>query len=216
VDGGDAIVAAQGLTAVQTARVVDNVDPDGGGRVRIAVVGAKAGREATPVWARLATLSAGNGRGTWFLPEIGDEVVVAFERGDSKLPIVVGSLWSPGDAVPETGPERTARTTIRTRSGALVRIEESGSTTPATITVDTSAGDTIRVGPVGIDIRSRGIVNISAAARVDINASIVEASAGTIVADTGLARFSGVVQCETLIATNVVASAYTPGAGNMQ
>jgi phage baseplate assembly protein gpV len=167
------------------------------------------------MWARLATLSAGNERGTWFLPEIGDEVVVAFERGDPKLPIVVGSLWSPGDAPPETGPERTERTTIRTRSGALIRIEEP-STAPATITVDTSAGDTIRVGPVGIDIRSSGIVNISAAARVDIDASIIEASAGTIVADTGLARFSGVVQCETLIATNVVASAYTPGAGNMQ
>jgi phage baseplate assembly protein gpV len=213
---GGAIVAAQGRpAAVETARVVDNVDPDGGGRIQIAVVGGKAGREAAPVWARLATLSAGNGRGTWFLPEVGDEVVVVFERGDPKRPIVVGSLWSPGDALPETGPERTERTTIRTRSGALVRIEES-STAPATITVDTSAGDTIRVGPVGIDIRSSGIVSVSAAARVDINASIIEASAGTIVADTGLARFSGVVQCETLIATNVVASAYTPGAGNMQ
>ena len=209
-------MAAQGQpAAVRTARVVDNVDPDGGGRIQVALVG-KAGRAQNAVWARLATLSAGNERGTWFLPAVGDEVVVAFERGDSKLPIVVGSLWSPGDALPETGPERTERTTIRTRSGALIRIEESGSTAPATITIDTSAGDTIRVGPVGIEIRSSGIVNVSAAARVDINASIIEASAGTIVADTGLARFSGVVQCDTLIATNVVASTYTPGAGNLQ
>jgi phage baseplate assembly protein gpV len=213
---GDAIVAAQGQpTAVRTARVVDNVDPDGGGRIQVAIVG-KAGREQTPVWARLATLSAGNGRGSWFPPAVGDEVVVAFERGDSKLPIVVGSLWSQGDALPETGPERTERTTIRTRSGALVRIEESGTTAPATITVDTSAGDTIRVGPVGIEIRSSGNVNVAAAARVEISASIIEANAGTIVADTGLVRFSGVVQCDTLIATNVVASTYTPGAGNLQ
>jgi phage baseplate assembly protein gpV len=213
---GDAIVAVQSQPAgVRTARVVDNVDPDGGGRVQVAVVG-KAGRAQSAVWARLVTLSAGDGRGTWFLPEVGDEVVVAFERGDSKLPIVVGSLWSPGDEPPETGPERTERTTIRTRSGALVRIEESGPTAPATITVDTCAGDSIRVGPVGIEIRSSGTVNVSAAARVEINASIIEANAGTIVANTGLARFSGVVQCDTLIATNVVASTYTPGAGNLE
>lgn len=213
---GDAIVAAEGQpAAVRTARVIDNVDPDGGARIQVAVIG-KAGRPQTAVWARLATLSAGNGRGTWFLPEIGDEVVVAFERGDPSLPIVIGSLWSSGDALPETGPERTERATIRTRSGALVRVEESGSTAPATITVDTGAGDTIRVGPVGIEIRSSGIVNVAAAARVDINASIIEANAGAIVVSTGLARFSGVVQCETLIATNVVASTYTPGAGNQQ
>jgi phage baseplate assembly protein gpV len=195
--------------------VVDNVDPDGGGRIQVAVVG-RAGQAQTAVWARLATLSAGDGRGTWFLPEVGDEVVVAFERGDATLPIVVGSLWSPGDEPPETGSERTERTTIRTRSGAQVRIEESGSTTPATITVETTVGDTIQVGPAGIEIRSSGIVNVSAAARVDINAAIIEASAGTIVAETGLARFTGVVQCDTLIATNVVASSYTPGAGNAQ
>ena len=110
---GDTVVAVEGQPAgVRTARVVDNVDPDGGARIQVAVVG-KAGRPQPAMWARLATLSAGtrDGRSS---RDVGDEVVVAFERGDSKLPIVVGSLWSPGDALPETGPERIERTTIRT------------------------------------------------------------------------------------------------------
>jgi phage baseplate assembly protein gpV len=199
---------------VRTARVVDNVDPEGGGRVQVAVV-TKSGKPQPAVWARLATLSAGDGRGTWFLPEVGDEVVVAFERGDAALPIVVGSLWSSADSLPESGQERTERTTIRTRSGAVIRVEDAPAPAPATITIDTGGGDSIRIGPVGIEIRSSGNVMVSAAARLEINAAIVETKAGTLVADAGMARFSGVVQCDTLIANSVVASNYTPGAGNV-
>jgi phage baseplate assembly protein gpV len=154
-------------------------------------------------------------RPSWFLPKVGDEVVVAFEHGDVSLPIVVGSLWSSADSLPDSGQERTERTTIRTRSGAVIRVEDAPAPAPATITVDTGGGDSIRIGPVGIEIRSSGNVVVSAAARIEINAAIVEINAGTLVADAGLARFSGVVQCDTLIANSVVASSYTPGAGNV-
>jgi len=50
-------------------------------------------------WARLATPMAGADRGVVFLPEPGDEVLVAFERGDLRFPYVVGALWN-GDARP--------------------------------------------------------------------------------------------------------------------
>ena len=137
-------MANQGTQAgVRTARVVNNIDPTGGGRIEIAVA-TKSGKQRASVWARRATLSAGDRRGTWFLPEVGDEVLVAFEQGDAARPIVVGALWSAGAAPPESGPEQAERTTIRTRSGAVIRVDDAGTSAPPTITLDTGAGDTVR------------------------------------------------------------------------
>jgi uncharacterized protein involved in type VI secretion and phage assembly len=52
-------------------------------------------------WARIATPSAGNGRGLLMLPQVDEEVIVGFEHGDTRRPIVVGSLFNgrdkPGD-----------------------------------------------------------------------------------------------------------------------
>ena len=50
-------------------------------------------------WARVAAPMAGNGRGLYFLPEVEDEVLVLFERGDA-FPFVIGALWNGG---PGTG-----------------------------------------------------------------------------------------------------------------
>lgn len=57
---------------------------------------------------------------------------------------------------------------------------------------------------------------ITAAAKVDVRASQVHVSAGKVTVDAGMSQFSGVVQCDTLIATSVVAQSYTPGIGNIQ
>jgi uncharacterized protein involved in type VI secretion and phage assembly len=51
-------------------------------------------------WARIATFMAGDGRGSWFMPEVGDEVLVAFEMGKVDHPYVVGFLWSDADKPP--------------------------------------------------------------------------------------------------------------------
>jgi phage baseplate assembly protein gpV len=208
-------MANQGTQAgVRTARVVNNIDPTGDGRIEI-VVATKSGKQRASVWARRATLSAGDRRGAWFPPEVGDEVLVAFEQGDTARPIVIGALWSAGATPPESGPEQAKRTTIRTRSGALIRIEDPGTSARPTITVETGAGDSVRIGPAGIDVRSSVTVVVSAAAKVELAASAIEANAATFVADAALARFAGVVQCETLVANSVVASNYTPGVGNI-
>jgi hypothetical protein len=128
---------------------------------------------------------------------------------------VIGSLWPAGATPPESGPEQAERTTIRTRSGGVIRIEDPGTSAPPTITIDTGAGDAVHIGPAGIDVRSSTTVVISAAAKVEFAASAIEANAATFVAEAALARFAGVVQCETLVANGVVASNYTPGVGNI-
>ena len=65
-----------------------------------------------------------------------------------------------------------------------------------------------------IKLESSGIT-VTASAKVTVNASTVNVSAGMVNVDAGMSKFSGVVQCDTLITNAVVSSSYTPGAGNV-
>lgn len=56
--------------------------------------------EPQTYWARIVTFMAGDGRGSWFMPEVGDEVLVAFEMGQIDHPYVLGFLWSDTDKPP--------------------------------------------------------------------------------------------------------------------
>ena len=76
---------------VATALVTSNKDPEDLCRVRVRYPWQE-GSRAT-YWARLAMPMAGADRGVVLIPEVGDEVVVAFERGDLRSPYVLGSLW---------------------------------------------------------------------------------------------------------------------------
>jgi hypothetical protein len=79
---------------------------------------------------------------------------------------------------------------------------------PGRIEITDSNGNAIMLEAGGITLNSAAVVTISAGATVELNAS-------TLMVNGGMAKFSGVVQCETLIANSVVASSYTPGAGNI-
>jgi len=87
------------LHGIYSASVLDNHDPDGHGRVRVRVNGVP---DPGDVWARVATLMAGSHRGTWFMPEEGDDVIVAFEGGEIRRPVVLGALWSASAPPPES------------------------------------------------------------------------------------------------------------------
>ena len=78
--------------------VTNNNDPEGLGRVKLSFPWRDCEQES--YWARIATMMAGNERGTYFLPEVEDEVLVAFERGDINEPYVIGMLWNGKDKPP--------------------------------------------------------------------------------------------------------------------
>ncbi|MEZ4422240.1 MAG: phage baseplate assembly protein V [Gemmatimonadota bacterium] len=104
---------------VVTAVVVANDDPAGQGRIRV-----RYGWQDEPQhtgWVRVASLHAGNGRGVHWIPEIGDEVLVAFEQADPERPVVIGSLWNGKDAVPQVDAANDVKT-IATRSGNTIRL----------------------------------------------------------------------------------------------
>ena len=66
------------FSGVCAAVVIDNVDPDNSGRVKVRLgQSSGAGEKGSEIWARIATLMAGNNRGTWFMPDVKDEVLVA-------------------------------------------------------------------------------------------------------------------------------------------
>jgi phage baseplate assembly protein V len=147
---------------------------------------------------------AGDRHGSWFVPDTGDEVLVAFQAGDASRPVVLGSLWSAKERPPESMDSAGANPVrlIRTRSGLEVRLDDAA----GRVTVSTPDGASITL--------EHGNVTIEASGTVEIDASRVKLSASQVEVEAGIAKFGGVVQCDTLIATSVVASSYTPGAGN--
>jgi len=58
-------------------------------------------------------------------------------------------------------------------------------------------------------------VTVNAAAKITINASVVEINSGVVNVNAAMSKFSGVVQCDTLISNSVISASYTPGAGNV-
>ena len=86
------------VKGVAVALVTQNKDDEGLCRVKVRYPWHDKPRES--YWARLAVPMAGSGRGTVFIPEVGDEVLVAFEREDLRFPYVLGALWNGKDKPP--------------------------------------------------------------------------------------------------------------------
>lgn len=82
---------------VHSARVVDIDDPNRQGQVRVRYYWQDEGETS---WIRHSTLYAGSDRGLFFRPEVGDEVLVAFEDCDPERPVIVGSVWNGADLTP--------------------------------------------------------------------------------------------------------------------
>ncbi|HXF62688.1 MAG TPA: VgrG-related protein [Caldilineaceae bacterium] len=97
------------------------------------------GKEIESAWCRIATPMAGVERGFYFLPEINDEVLVAFEHGDVARPYIVGFLWNGKDKPPRPNSEvvkagKVQRRLLRTTSGHEVVLDDSAETPCITIT----------------------------------------------------------------------------------
>ena len=213
------------LSGAQIARVTSVQDPESLARVQVQLLAPDADGEAR-VWARVAVPFAGADRGAFLIPDVEDEVLVVFVGGDSRSPVVVGGLWNGAQSPPETlSGDRVDRWTITGKAGTRIAIVEEASgqeqvviETPGgvTATLSDEAGGKITLEAAGntVTLDTQG-VTVEAAAKVKVTAAQVEVSAGMVKVDAGMSQFSGVVKCDTLIATNVVGTSYSPGAGNV-
>jgi uncharacterized protein involved in type VI secretion and phage assembly len=104
------------IRGVSVGVVSQNQDPEGLGRVKIRFPWHENPDESH--WARIAVLMAGKERGTWFLPEVGDEVLVACDAERIEHPYILGALWNGKEPPPETNSDgRNDIRKIRSRSG---------------------------------------------------------------------------------------------------
>ncbi|MGC2164935.1 MAG: phage baseplate assembly protein V [Gallionella sp.] len=213
------------LNGVFPAVVVDNVDPNNSGRVKVRIPHLSASiPHGYETFARMATLMAGKNRGTWFIPDVNDEVLVAFEAGDMRRPYVIGCLWSGTNSPPETMDMYNNKKILRSRNGVKITLDDQSG--QECFIVETPGGQsiTLKDGPGSLAIEdsngnlikfeSTGIT-ITASAKVTVNASEVSISASMLKVDAGMSKFSGVVQADTVITNSVISASYTPGAGNI-
>lgn len=212
---------------IYPALVSDVRDPDGSGRVKITLPWSPdTGSDHYEAWARLATMMGGNNRGSWFVPDVNDEVLVAFEAGDPRRPYVVGALWNGSDRPPQSmdGGGQNNLKVLRSRNGVKVTLDDTSG--QETFIAETPGGQkvTLQDGAASVEIidsngnsvklQTSGIT-VNAAAKVTVTATSVEVSAGIVTVNSGFSKFSGVVQVDTLISNSVISASYTPGAGNI-
>ena len=99
----------------QMGRVVENADPLGLGRVRVQMMWQEAGSEKTP-WIRLLQPHSGSGKGFYFVPEIGEEVLVGFQGGNAEKPYVIGAQYNGKEKSGYADKENNIKA-VHTRSG---------------------------------------------------------------------------------------------------
>jgi len=144
-------VDAQGgrMTGVATGIVSANTDPDELGRVKLRLPWRS--DEFETDWVRIAVPMAGKQQGVYFLPDVGDEVLVAFDNGDVRYPYVLGALWSRTDKPPEkNGDGKNAIRLIKTRAGHLLKFDDTEN--EGVILIQLVDGKKVRIDTDGIAI----------------------------------------------------------------
>jgi len=166
------------IPGVVTGVVKSVEDPDQQGRVQISLP--YLGGQNDSTWAPVATLMTGGGRGSWFMPEVGDEVLVAFNQEDVQHPYIIGYLWNGQDKPPVKNPDISVKVRrLRTVSGHRIDFDDTSSGEKITIhtqggheivmddtpgagnvTVSTNGGHKIKMddtpGATGVSIKTTG------------------------------------------------------------
>jgi uncharacterized protein involved in type VI secretion and phage assembly len=137
--------------------VVNVMDPSQQGRIQVTMPWLSG--DNTSDWIRIAALMAGNDRGSLLLPEVGDEVLLAFDHGDTRFPYVIGFLWNGQDAPPSTDVRDRK---IKSKNGHQIRFLDS---TPqngdmGALVIEDAHGNTITMSNGKITISSVSLLEL--------------------------------------------------------
>lgn len=164
------------IEGVAIATVINNIDCTGQARVQLLLPWLP----GYLPWARLSNMMAGMGRGSYFVPQIGDEVLVAFNQGDVREPFVLGTLWNTLDRPPSLSPtDAINKRKIRTPLGHELDFDEAlqsvtlSSNTMATVTLDLEKAE-IHTPTASVRVGKAGDVTITAATKLTLDAAVVE------------------------------------------
>ncbi len=147
------------MCSTQSAVVVDNNDPDSMGRVKVQFSWMSQGE--TP-WIRQIIPYAGSDKGVYFVPEIGEEVMVTFEGNNAEKPTVIGSLYNGSNTPDSFADSNNDIKGIRTRSGHIIELNDKDGS--ETITIKDKEGNTIEMNTANKEI------TITAPEKLNLNA----------------------------------------------
>ena len=175
-------IHAQGdnrIHGMSLAQVIDNNDSTGEGRVQLHLPW----MEGFEPWARLVVPMAGNQSGMYFIPQVGEEVLVAFGLGDRNDPFVIGSLWNGVDKPPAQGPlDPVNKRIIKTPAGHKLEFDDA----EQTITIEHIAGAKlelsaekieISIGAATIKLEQSGTITINGSTSLSLEAASIDVSA---------------------------------------
>lgn len=195
--------------------VTNNQDPKGLSRVKVKFPTLTEEHES--YWARVVSTGAGSGRGTDWLPEINDEVLVGFEHGDIHRPYIIGAVWNGKDAPPTSVNDsvvggRVRLRTLKTRVGHQLQfvdedkaisntgvyIETKGghkisvNDTKKFIEIETSGGQKILINDLTgtISIKANATISNTATASISSTASSISSTAGVTMSMNSLGAMS--------------------------
>ncbi len=171
-------------------------DPDGENRIQVRFPILDS--QAKGIWARVCTLDAGNDRGSFFLPEIGDEVIVGFLNDDPRHAVVLGMVHSSAKAAPITAADDNHIKGFQTRSKMKFLFDDDKKIvtleTPAgnkfivsedekSITLKDQNGNSMVMDSSGIVIKSAKDIKIEASQNIDIKAGMNLKAEGSVNAE---------------------------------
>jgi len=169
----------------QSGMVTDNHDPKGLGRVRVKFHWMN-GTEKTP-WIRVTSPHGGGGKGMFFMPEVGEEVIIGFE-GDSPIkPYVIGTVYH-GKASNTYGNGGNDVKALQTRSGNKVIMNDAD----GSVFVEDKGGNSILIDGAGnITVKSNNTVTINATNEITFNTKKI-----TMIAENEISMQSKVLDAQ--------------------
>ena len=167
----------------QPARVIDNNDPEGLGRVQVQFVWQERKKEHTP-WIRAVQPHAGAGKGFYFIPEIGEEVWVDFEDQNAERPFVVGSNYN-GKEFSKYHTAGNDKKVIHTRSGTKIILNDG----EGSVFIEDPSGNTYLMdGQGNINVSAPKDITFKAGGDINLNANknIFSTASLNIVSNAGV------------------------------
>jgi phage baseplate assembly protein V len=174
--------AASNFFGLYTAIVTEVNDPEREGRVRLRFDWFDS--QMVTEWSRVSQVFAGNGYGSFFSPQVGDEVLVGFDQGDMRFPIVIGGLYNGEDKPPTHRADDKDEKVIRTKGGHQITLADSKGKERITI-VDSKEKNRIE-----IDTAKDSIKIESSTGKLILKAKEIEISADTTIKVTATGAMS--------------------------
>ena len=162
----------------QPARIKDNNDPEGLGRVRVEFYWGLGSTKSQ--WIRMIQPHTGGGKGFYFIPEIGEEVVVCFEGGNAQCPYVIGAHYNGQELSGYNTPKNDIKA-IHTRSGHIIKFTEDES-----IIITDKIGNEIHLDTVGgnINITAPKVITMTATDIIMNASQNITSSAGMNISES--------------------------------